>query len=198
MLIDTYLPKYDARAFHQKRVTANPSAAFAALRALNLEKSLIVRTLMAIRALPSRMQAPDRVEAKPKTSRSFLDSMLQLGWVILEEAPGQELVAGTVTQPWVATVRFRGLTPSEFVAFAEPGFTKIVWNIAASPSNSGSIISTETRVLATSPGARRRFRNYWRVVSPGVKLIRRIMLSKVRGDLRRMKKRHHASLEPNL
>ena len=192
MLIDTYLPKYDVHDYREARVTVEPATAFAALRALDLEKSLIVRMLFAIRTLPSRFRVHESVKNTPRVARSFVDSMLDIGWVILEEAPGEELVAGTVTQPWEATVRFRGLSPAEFVAFEEPGFTKIVWNIAARESEGGAIISTETRVLATSHGARRRFRRYWSMVSPGVKLIRRIALAKVRRELRRAQKRRRA------
>lgn len=192
MLIDTYLPKYDERSYHEARVAADRATAYAALRALDLEKSSIVRMLFAIRTLPSRFRAHERAVNSPWVSRSFVDSMVDIGWVILEEAPGQELVAGTVTQPWEATVRFRGLLPAEFAAFGEPGFTKIVWNIAARESDGGAIVSTETRVLATSPGARRRFRRYWLLVRPGVKLIRRIALAKVRRELRRAQKRHSA------
>ena len=187
MLIDTYLPKYDERSYHEARVAADRATAFAALRALDLEQSLIVRTLFAIRSLPSRFRVQERAVASPRVSRPFVDSMVDIGWVILEEAPGQELVAGTVTQPWEATVRFRGLSPREFVAFEEPGFTKIVWNLAARESDGGAMISTETRVLATSPGARRRFRRYWLIVRPGVKLIRRIALAKVRRKLHGVK-----------
>ena len=192
MLIDTYLPKYDERSYHEARAKADRATAFAALRALDLEKSSIVRMLFALRSLPARFRVQDRPVKSPRVARSFVESMIELGWVILEEAPGQELVAGTVTQPWEATVRFRGLSPSEFVAFEEPGFTKIVWNIAAREADGGATISTETRVLATSPGARRRFRRYWLVVRPGVKLIRRIALAKVRRELRRAQKRHRA------
>ncbi len=192
MLIDTYLPKYDERSYHEARVAADRATAFAALRALDLESSSIVRMLFALRSFPSRFRAQERAVNSPRVARSFVDSMVDIGWVILEEAPGEELVAGTVTQPWEATVRFRGFSPSEFVAFEEPGFTKIVWNIAARESDGGAIISTETRVLATSAGARRRFRRYWLVVRPGVKLIRRIALGKVRRELRRAQKRHRA------
>jgi hypothetical protein len=192
VLIDTYLPKYDERSYHEARVAADRATAFAALRALDLEQSLIVRTLFAIRSFPSRFRGHERAVNSPRVARPFVDSMVDIGWVILEEAPGQEIVAGTVTQPWEATVRFRGLSPSEFVAFEEPGFTKIVWNLAARESDGGAMISTETRVLATSPGARRRFRRYWLLVRPGVKLIRRIALGKVRRELRRAQKRHRA------
>jgi len=39
---------------------------------------------------------------------------------------------------------------AEFVSFSEPGFTKIVWAIAAQPvTPDASLLSLETRVLAT-------------------------------------------------
>jgi hypothetical protein len=190
VLIDTYLPKYDQRVRHQARVVAAPAAAYAALRAVDLHRSLVVRLLIAIRKLPSHIGVRDRQVSHVKSARSLLDSMLDVGWEILEETPGREVVIGTVTQPWRSTVQFRGLTPREFVAFAEPGFAKIVMNLAAEVrAEGGSIVSTETRVLATSPGARRRFRMYWRMVSPGVKIIRRIAMSKVRRELSRAHKR---------
>jgi hypothetical protein len=190
VLIDTYLPKYDERVRHQMRVGGAPAAAYAALRALDLRGSLVVRLLIAIRKLPSHLGVREQQPSHVKAPRSLLDSMLDLGWEILEEMPDREIVIGTVTQPWRSTVQFRGLTPLEFVAFDEPGFAKIVMNLAAeSFAEGGSMISTETRVLATSPGARRRFRIYWRIVSPGVKIIRRTALTKVRRELSRAHKR---------
>jgi hypothetical protein len=196
VLIDTYLPKYDERVRHQTRVVAPTAAAYAALRAVDLHRSMVVRMLIAMRKLPSRMvgreRPPGGVHASERVHapRSLVNSMLDLGWEILEETPDCEIVIGTVTQPWRSAVQFRGLSPREFVAFAEPGFAKIVMNLAAeSCLPGGSIISTETRVLATSPGARRRFRIYWRVVRPGIKIIRRIALAKARRELIRAQKR---------
>ena len=184
MLIDDYLPAFDVRDYHETRVAADPAAAYAAFHALDLERSRMVRLLFALRGLPARFHGRQSGPARPGPSRPFLDSALEMGWEILEEAPGQELVVGAVTQPWAATVKFRGLAPSEFLAYAEPGFTKIVWNIAARAGGAGhTILSTETRVLATDPKSRRRFQRYWLVCNPGIRLIRRIALSQVRREL---------------
>jgi hypothetical protein len=195
VLIDTYLPKYDERVRHQTRVAALPADAYAALRAVDLHRSMVVRMLIAMRKLPSRVVGRERppggvhASGRVHAPRSLVNSMLDLGWEILEETPDCEIVIGTVTQPWRSAVQFRGLSPREFVTFAEPGFAKIVMNLAAeSCLPGGSIISTETRVLATSPGARRRFRIYWRVVRPGIKIIRRIALTKARRELIRAEK----------
>ena len=116
-------------------------------------------------------------------ARASLADLQELGWRILAEEPGREIVFGTVTQPWQANVRFRGIPPEDFAAFAEPGFVKIVWNLAVEPRGAtASVFRTETRVATTDADARRRFRRYWAVFSPGIRLIRRVMLRSVRDD----------------
>jgi hypothetical protein len=111
---------------------------------------------------------------------------LAVGWVVLEEVPGRELVAGAVTQPWKPVVTFQGLPPAEFRRFSTPGFTKIVWAMAVRPvTPEVSVLSLETRVLATNPASRRTFRRYWLVFSPGVRLRRWVALHRAKRELER-------------
>jgi hypothetical protein len=113
----------------------------------------------------------------------LLDQTLAMGWCILAERPGREIVVGAVTRPWEANVVFRGVRPDEFRAFNEPGYVKIVWTLRADPvSELESIFRTETRVSTTDAMARRRFRWYWARVSPGVVLIRRMSLGILKAD----------------
>jgi len=155
-----------------------------ALKHVNLTMpSWIAQALFAIRSLPSRFR---HLPSPPPPSGAFLAQALAVGWVVLEEAPGRELVAGAVTQPWRPIVTFQGLPPAEFLSFTTPGFTKIVWAIAARPITPDvSVLSLETRVLATDPASRRKFRLYWLVVSPGVRLLRWVALHRARCELER-------------
>ena len=181
MLIDRYLPTYDVRDYHEKQVAASANSAYTALRSIDLNRSWVVRALFMIRSLPSRLFGGG---FPPATSGTLLEQALAVGWVILEEIPGQELVAGAVTQPWVAEVKFQGLAPAEFINFSNPGFTKIVFSIAArAVTPRESVLSMETRVLATDPVSRRKFQLYWLVVSTGVRLIRVIALNTARRQL---------------
>jgi hypothetical protein len=83
-------------------------------------------------------------------------------------------------------VEFRGLPPDEFAAFAEPGYAKIVFTLAADPlSQNRSVFRTETRVMTTDPESRARFRRYWSVFSPGILLIRYEMLRLLRQEAER-------------
>jgi hypothetical protein len=92
-----------------------------------------------------------------------------LGWGVLAETPGREIVFGAVTKPWEANVVFRALPPDEFAAFDEPDYVKIVWNLRADPVGPDeSVFRTETRVVTTNPAARTRFRWYWSFFSPGI------------------------------
>src|SRR5271167_4506877 len=128
------MPRYDVRALHSTVVSADPSRTYAALRDIDLRRSRAIRCLFAIRTLPARLSRPRSSRATPGRHRSFLESALAQGWVLLEEIPGRELVIGTITQPWQPVVKFRGIPAAEFAAFTEPGFAKIAWSIAVEPA----------------------------------------------------------------
>ncbi|HEV8176662.1 MAG TPA: hypothetical protein VGP44_03130, partial [Gemmatimonadales bacterium] len=152
-----------------------------------LQRSTIVRALFTGRELLMGGERSKRVD-----SPGFLAEALALGWRVLAEEPGRELVIGAVTQPWKTEVEFRGLAPEDFAAFREPGYAKIVWTLAAKPvGENASIFSTETRVVTTDPDSRARFRRYWAVFSPGILLIRYETLRLVKREAERL-----AALEP--
>jgi hypothetical protein len=180
--LDRFIPHYDVREHHQLPVAAPASTTFVAARTLDLERSGLIRALFSTRA---RVMGATAV---PKRShgRSFVEYAQSLGWGLLHETPGHELVMGAVTRPWEADVTFRAIPADQFAAFAEPDYVKIVWTLRADAvSEHRSIVRTETRVATTDAGARARFRRYWAGAAPGIILIRRIALRLVRGDAER-------------
>ena len=90
-----------------------------------------------------------------------------------------------MTQPWASEVQFRPLPPSEFAAFSEPGYAKIVWTLEAEPLSAHESI-VRTRVATTDNSARRRFRRYWTFLSPGILLVHREILRLLPSDLQRL------------
>lgn len=180
-LLDRFAPIYDIRERHRVPVATSTDATYAAARALDLGRSRVVRAIFRARALLMRARGDAGFPAG-----TLLDVTQDMGWRILGERPGREIVLGAVTRPWEADVRFRGLPADEFAAFAEPGYVKIAWTLAAEPRGSGeSLAVTETRAVATDPAARRRFRRYWLLARPGIVLIRRLALGLVRSDAER-------------
>ena len=169
---------------YHPRVLAPTLVLLAAFPALDFTRSGLVRTLFAIRNLPSRLRGRLRESPPEPGPGPFLPSMLALGWRVLEEIPGEELVAGAVTRPWTPEVRFRGLPASDFVAFAEPGLTRIAWNFAVRPAaRGGTVASAQTRVSCTDATSRRRFRRYWLVFGVGIRWIHRALLHQLAREI---------------
>ncbi len=184
MLIDKVLPAFDVGDDHRVHIAAEPARVYAAFPALDFTRSRVVRTLFAIRSLPSRLRGRTPESPLKSGPQPILPSMLALGWRVLEEIPGRELVAGAVTRPWAPEVRFRGLAAPDFAAFAEPGFTKIAWNFAVRPAaRGGTVASAQTRVLCMDATARRRFRRYWLVFGVGIRWIHRALLHLLKREL---------------
>ena len=180
-LLDRFLPTCEVLERHQTVVAAPVETTYAAARAMDLMDSVAVRAIFRGRELLMGATATEARKPQP-----LIDEVLALGWGVLAQDPGRELVLGAVTQPWEPEVRFRSLPPDEFAAFDAPGFAKIAFTIRAeSLGPATSRFYTETRVATTDPEARRRFRRYWTMVSPGVRLIRRETLRLVRSEAER-------------
>jgi hypothetical protein len=177
-LLDRFMPAYDVRERHQARVAAPAADTWAASLALDLQRSRIARAIFRGREL---LMGGDRVRNEARGT--LLSTTLALGWRVLAEDPGHEIVVGAVTRPWEANPRFEGLPAEEFVAFAEPGYVKIAWMLGAEPRGTGeSTALTETRVATTDAVGRARFRRYWTAMSPGILLIRRVGLRLVKTE----------------
>lgn len=180
-LMTRYMPRADIVELHRTRIAAAPAEVYAAAREMDLQESPVIRAIFRGRERLLRAAPPDRPAHLP-----LITEMLSLGWGVLDEEPGRAIVLGTVTQPWKSDVVFRPLPPAEFAAFDSAGYVKIVVSFAALPlDDGGSEFRTETRALATDAESRRKFRRYWSVFSPGIRLIRTQSLQLVRRDAER-------------
>lgn len=182
-LVDRYMPSYEIAERHAIGVNASAGVTDAAARAFDLERSWIVHAIFAGRSgLLSNTQ--------PVSQHLSLGELQSMGWGVLADVPGRELVFGAVTQPWRGDVRFRPLPPATFTSFDSAGYVKIVWTLAVdSLGPARSRFRTETRVLTTDGSARARFRRYWAMFSPGILLIRWQAIRLVRADAERRARR---------
>ena len=179
--LDRFMPEYEVVERHHINVTAPADVTFAALMEMDLEDSRVIRAIFKGRELLLGADADSAPHA-----RGLVAITQELGWGVLADVPGHEIVMGAVTQPWKANVVFRSLPPAEFAAFDEPGYVKIVWTLRAdSVSDNASVARTETRVVATDAEARKKFRWYWARFSPGIVLIRELSLNLVKKDAER-------------
>jgi hypothetical protein len=100
--------------------------------------------------------------------------------VLFSERPHVVISAG-LSQAW----RLLGgsvpphLDAAALRAWSEPGWIKAGMEFRLEPVRAGTLLSTETRVLATDPKTRRAFAAYWHVIRPGSSAIRREVLKVV-------------------
>jgi hypothetical protein len=180
-LIDRVMPMYEVTERHETRVAAPATTTFATACELDFRGSPLVRALFRVRRLVLEGEDTER-----PALRISLPELQEMGWRIVAEDPGRELVLGAITQPWVADPRFRGAPAEEFMTFAEPGYVKLAWTLAAEPAGvDTSVFRTETRVMTTDDEAHRRFRRYWVTFAPGIRLVRRALLRAVRTEAER-------------
>jgi hypothetical protein len=183
-LLDRFIPDYDVVERHAIRVAAPPALTLTAACEQDLFHVPLIRAIFKAREILLRA-APD---ARPRP-RGLLVETLALGWGVLAEVPGREIVVGAVTKPWEPNPTFRALRPEDFAAFDEPGYVKIAWTLRADPLDAdASRFRTETRAIATDAAARARFLRYWALVSPGIALIRRLSLRPLKREAERRAK----------
>ncbi len=182
MLIDRYLPVFDVSHICEESVAAPPEAAYSAIRETDLRDPLI-DFLFALRELPLRLSRRLRGEAPPPAAPQVtLGDVKQLGpgFVQLAEEPGTELVVGAVGQFWHKDYGGKRVSADEFIGFQEPGYAKLAMSLAVRPAGAGSIMTYEARTATTDDAARRKFRLYWRLIAPGVALVMRRVLRRMK------------------
>ncbi|MFD1546819.1 hypothetical protein [Nonomuraea guangzhouensis] len=170
-LVDDFIPRPDAAERHSIVINASRDRVWQALTHLGPQDIRLAKPLFAVRRLFSRTPSDQQKQARPT-------------FTPLAEEPMREIVLGTIGQWW--RLGRAEHTPTigdadDFRAFDRPGYAKGTFSFLLDDAGPGRIrLVTETRVIATSPDARRAFRRYWIVIRLGSGLIRRIILAAVR------------------
>jgi hypothetical protein len=170
-VLDEYLPRYDVHEVHSTTVAAPPEAVMEAVREVTPREIPLLVILMALRAGPRARRLSRR--------GTVIGGFERAGFVRLSERP-DALVYGAVGRFWTRSGGLRRIEPSEFPAFAEPGYAKAAFGFELERRGDATLLTTETRVLGTDPRARRSFRRYWRLIRPGSGAIRIAWLRAIR------------------
>src|SRR4051812_45691139 len=94
----------------------------------------------------------------------------------------QEVLAGAIGCFW----RLAGNepvvfgSPEKFLTFNEPGFAKAVVAFRLDPRGAQTLLTTETRFVATDEATHRLMSRYWRIIRPWSNLIRTQWLRAIR------------------
>lgn len=134
-------------------IQAPAGIVYAEMRALDMTRSWVIRTLFTLRGLPK--------------SAITLDALSGVGFAVLSEEPPHEIVLGLTGQFWTLSGRLLRTNAEDFPNFSESGYAKAVWNFSVKDEGGGKVtLATETRVLCLDEVSRKRFRRYWSVISP--------------------------------
>jgi hypothetical protein len=176
--LDEFAPAYHFNEVHTVRIAAPPAAVYRAILQVTPGEILFFRAMTWIRR--GGRNGPESILNAP-ADRPILDVATKTGFLALANDPDQEIVVGMVVLAPSGAARGRVRTPEDFKAIDAPGFAKAVMNFRLAPDgNEGTMLSTETRVFATSAEPRRRFAKYWRVIYPGSAILRRSWLRAIR------------------
>ena len=154
--LDDIMPVWQFDESHTIHVNAPPDRVFDAIRNVTADDIALFLTLTAIRRFGRR--GGDSILNAPKRE-PILAVATRTGFRYLVDDPPRELVVGTkISRTTFAVMNFA----------------------VASDGHGGSIVSTETRVHATTTRGRRLFAGYWRIIHPGSDIIRRMWLRAIK------------------
>jgi hypothetical protein len=169
--LDEFVSAWHFHEVHSLRVAAPPDRVFEAIKQVRADEISLFRTLTWIRR-GGRSAPPSILNAGRE--EPLINVAVNGGFVRLAESAPRELVLGTVV---VAPPGPRPAVTGDLFRRPPDGFALASMNFKVTPDGpTGSVVSTETRVFATSAAARRRFAVYWRLIYPGSALIRRMWL----------------------
>jgi hypothetical protein len=178
MLLETFAPNPDVFEVHTIEVAAPPDVVYRVLWTVDVGKSPIVGGLLTLRSLPERIRTRGTtLRVRKLTLRAIMDA----GFGRLAEEPNRELVLGVSGRFWRVSGNLEPFNPEAFSQPVPAGMAQAVWNFMVLPQGeSGTVLSTETRVTCGDTASRFKFRLYWLVIRPFSGLIRVIMLRAIR------------------
>jgi hypothetical protein len=179
MLIDSFAPEFDANEIHRISIHASRQTVYEALWTADLGNSKLIKLLLFLRSMPGFIARRDK--SSPRNRKVTLQTLIDSGFGLLSETPGEEIVLGVTGRFWRPTGNLSTFNRSDFDVPVRSGFARGVWNFSVSDSQEGqTILQTETRVVCGDAASRKKFLAYWLVVRPFSGLIRLIMLRNVR------------------
>ena len=178
------MPAAPFAELHRRTVDRSIDVVWPACLAVTMREVRSMAPLLAVRGLPRALTRRSTTGGM-SADTTLLDAFAGSGFVILrrDEAPVDgraSVVFGAVGRFWSITgnepVAFG--SPSELLAFDEPGYAKTIARLDAVDLGDGRTrIETETRVSGTDAAATRKFAPYWAVIRLPSGLIRRSWLA---------------------
>jgi hypothetical protein len=174
-----FFPKPATRTFQSVVVEANAGRTFSAIKETDLAASVPVRALTILRAFPDRLLRRLRGRRPQPSAQRTIAGLIEEGWwvTLRDEAP-TSLALGLVM--WDDRVQRQGRQTRELFDQPREGAVRVGWELRVMPiATDRSLLVTETMTEPIGDNAGRRFRRYWRLISPFAGLTRRLVINRI-------------------
>jgi hypothetical protein len=173
--LDEVVPHPEYRICHSRSVGAPPELVWDELRQVTLSALPLTYALEGVRLLPARLAGRRH---QPLARRTLLN-VTPIPVLFSERA--QVVISAGLSQ---ARRLFGGRTlprleAAALRAWSQPGWIKVAMEFRLEPARAATLLSTETRILATDPKTRRSFAAYWFLIRASSSAIRREVLAGV-------------------
>jgi hypothetical protein len=174
--LDAIMPEYDFHEKHQIVINASLEKVYSAVKAVTAREILIFRALMSIRNIPAKRSFIMNADLP------LLDVIYKKGFKLLADITNSEIVFGVIGQFWKMASSEEIVIKDyyDFMKYNEPVYLKATSNMRVESINGKTLLTTETRILATSSEAKRKFRIYWIIIRLGSGFIRRMWLRAIK------------------
>ncbi len=178
-LLDEFSPSYHVNEVHRTQISAPPERAYAAITSVAADEIALFNAFTWIRRFGR--PGPESILNAP-AQQPLLDVATRTTFLRLADVPPREVVVGTIVlvSRREDIAHARALSSAEYRDLSDPGFVKATMSFRVEPNESGSLVTTETRVFGTDDAVMRRFLPYWRVILPGSAILRVTWLQAIR------------------
>lgn len=183
-LLDRLIPTPRLLELDEQDIAAPVLDVWNAVRHGELARSGAIRALFALRTLPERLRG------KPAGAASLrLDAMRstpdQPGFQVLCDEPPHAVVVGAIGKVWLPDIPFAHVEGVDaYAAFHDPDFVRVAWSLVLDATHpERTRLSIEVRVDATDDAAWQKFVQYFRLIGPFSRFIRRSALRSLAREL---------------
>jgi hypothetical protein len=183
--LDQLVPTPDMVEIDHVELAAQPAEVWERVRHVDLAGSPLIRSLFAVRTLPSRLHGHGQPAAQHLRLDDFVSSPDHPGFQILVDDPPRAIAVGAIGKVWHLDIPFVHVENADaFAAFAERDFVKVAWSVRVlHESEQITCVEVELRVGATDQEALEKFRRYFRVIGPASRFIRHVLLAQLVREL---------------
>ena len=182
-LLDQLIPAPRLLEVSHVDLAAPPERVWDHVRHSNLARSGLVHGFFELRAIP------ERLAGKRERASLLIDDLRSSpeapGFSVLLEDERREFAVGAIGKVYEPVIPFVYVPDAAaFLEFSEPDQVKVAWAIRVLPlGDADARLEIEVRVDATDASAWRKFERYFRLIGPGSRFIRRVLLNGLAQEL---------------